>query len=85
MKALDVDSWIDAGSEIAGSGTAPADSGAADGDAPDIAQYVVPDMMAARAGELMLGERKLENVVVGATHQRTCGKPILMRNKFRAT
>jgi uncharacterized protein YhdP len=24
MKALDVDSWIDAGSEIAGSGTAPA-------------------------------------------------------------
>eukprot|EP01133_Synstelium_polycarpum_P017915 gene17915-21368_t len=70
MKALDVDSWIDAGSEIAGSGTVPADGAAADGDAPDIAQYVVPDMMAARAGELMLGERKLENVVVGATHQK---------------
>lgn len=83
MKTLDVDSWIAAGSEIAGSGTAPADSGAAD-DAPDIAQYVVPDMMAARASELMLGERKLENVVVGATHQRMCGKPILTRNKCLA-
>ena len=68
MKTLDVDSWITAGSEIAGSGTAPADGGA--DDAPDIAQYVVPDMMAARASELMLGERKLENVVVGATHQK---------------
>ena len=69
LKTFDVDSWIAAGSAIAGSGAAPADA-AADDDAPDIAQYVVPDMMAARAGELMLGERKLENVVVGATHQK---------------
>ncbi len=68
MKTLDVDSWIAAGSEIAGSGAASADGGA--DEAPDIAQYVVPDMMAARASELMLGERKLENVVVGATHQK---------------
>jgi len=70
MKTLDVDSWIAVGSEIAGSATAPADAGGSADDAPDIAQYVVPDMMAARASELMLGERKLENVVVGATHQK---------------
>ena len=69
LKTFDVDSWIAAGSAIAGSGAAPADA-AADDNAPDIAQYLVPDMMAARAGELMLGERKLENVVVGATHQK---------------
>ncbi|MGK5025517.1 YhdP family protein [Janthinobacterium sp. RB2R34] len=68
LKSFDVDSWIAAGSAIAGSGGA--DSAADTGDAPDIAQYIVPDMMAARAGELMLGERKLENVVVGATHQK---------------
>ncbi|OFJ50056.1 TIGR02099 family protein [Janthinobacterium lividum] len=70
MKTLDVDSWIAVGSEIAGSATAPAEAGGNASDAPDIAQYVVPDRMAARASELMLGERKLENVVVGATHQK---------------
>ncbi|MCL6486015.1 MAG: TIGR02099 family protein, partial [Janthinobacterium lividum] len=70
MKTLDVDSWIAVGSEIAGSATAPAEAGGNANDAPDIAQYVVPDRMAARASELMLGERKLENVVVGATHQK---------------
>ena len=69
LKSFDVDSWIAAGSAIAGSG-APAETSPGDDDGPDIAQYVVPDMMAARAGELMLGERKLENVVVGATHQK---------------
>lgn len=68
LKSFDVDSWIAAGNSIAGSGSA--DSGTDSEDAPDIAQYIVPDMMAARAGELMLGERKLENVVVGATHQK---------------
>ncbi|WP_436571870.1 YhdP family protein [Janthinobacterium sp. LB2P10] len=70
MKTLDVDSWVAVGSEIAGSATAPAEAGGNASDAPDIAQYVVPDRMAARASELMLGERKLENVVVGATHQK---------------
>ena len=73
LKTFDVDSWITVGSAIAGSGTPanPAtDAAAGADDGPDIAQYVVPDLMAARAGELMLGERKLENVVVGATHQK---------------
>lgn len=72
LKHFDLDSWIAVGSAIAGSGAADAAAAAAaaDADAPDIAQYVVPDMMAVRASELMLGERKLEEVVVGATHQK---------------
>ncbi|OBV39991.1 YhdP family protein [Janthinobacterium psychrotolerans] len=69
LKSFDVDSWIAAGSTIAGGG-ASAEPSPGDDDGLDIAQYVVPDMMAARASELMLGERKLENVVVGATHQK---------------
>ncbi|SFV10723.1 TIGR02099 family protein [Pseudoduganella namucuonensis] len=47
-------------------GTAPA--GAADG--PDLAQYVVPDLMAARATELTVAERKLDNSVAGVTYQK---------------
>ncbi|MBC7860465.1 MAG: TIGR02099 family protein, partial [Burkholderiaceae bacterium] len=38
--------------------------------APAIAQYLVPDFMAARAGQLIMGERKLDNVIVGATRQQ---------------
>ena len=66
LKSLNVDSWIGVGGAIAGPAT-PA-SGAGGG--LELAQYVVPDVMAARAGELILGERKLENVVVGASHQK---------------
>ncbi|CDG84921.1 YhdP family protein [Janthinobacterium agaricidamnosum] len=69
MKSLDVDAWIAAGSAIAGP-SGGKDETADSGDMPDIGQYVIPDAMAARAGELLLGERKLENVVVGATHQK---------------
>lgn len=68
MKALDVDAWL----AIGGLG-APAAPGAgvvaADGDI-DLSEYVVPDSMAAEAAELTLGERKLQKVVVGATHQK---------------
>jgi uncharacterized protein (TIGR02099 family) len=68
MKALNVDRWLAAAADIAGPG-APA-SGAADaGTGPGMAQYVIPDTIGARAGELVIGERPLRNVVVGATHQ----------------
>ena len=72
MNALNVDSWIAVGSAIAGpangaSARVASDRAAADG--PDIAQYVVPDIVAARAKELIVGERKLHNVVLGASHQ----------------
>nr|WP_317201124.1 YhdP family protein [Janthinobacterium sp.] len=65
LKSLNVDAWLAAGSAIAGPSGAVAAT-----DGPDLAQYVVPDLMAARTAELILGERKLENVVVGASHQK---------------
>ncbi|MDC8757262.1 YhdP family protein [Janthinobacterium sp. hw3] len=65
LKSLNVDAWLALGDGIAG----PA-AGGAEAGGPELAQYVVPDLMAARAGELILGERKLENVVVGASHHR---------------
>jgi uncharacterized protein (TIGR02099 family) len=67
MKALNVDRWLTAASELGG----PAEHGpgqdAAGG--ANMAQYVMPDAVAARAGELIIGERALHDVVVGATHQ----------------
>jgi uncharacterized protein YhdP len=71
MKSLNVDQWIALGRAIAGpgaDGAAPAAGSPAAAGA--LAQYVVPDVMAARAGELIVGERKLANVVVGASHQK---------------
>ncbi len=69
LKTLNVDHWLALGGAVAGGGE-PARA-RADGEpaGPDLAQYVVADSMAARATELVIGERKLDNVVVGATHQ----------------
>lgn len=69
MKLLNVDQWLAIGSRVsAGAGkAAPALPGAAP--AANMAQYVVPNVMAARASQLIILERKLENVVVGASHQ----------------
>jgi uncharacterized protein (TIGR02099 family) len=39
-------------------------------DAVNIAQYVDPDVLSARAAELFILGKKLENVVVGASHQK---------------
>jgi uncharacterized protein (TIGR02099 family) len=73
MKSLNVDRWLAAGAEIAGTGAAAAPEGAAPVPASDnganMAQYVIPDTIGARAGELVIGERPLRDVVVGATHQ----------------
>ncbi len=68
LKSLNVDDWIDLAAEIAGNDSKPAAPGAAEGS--DIAQYVVPETMAARAAELIVGERKLDNVVAGVTHSK---------------
>jgi uncharacterized protein (TIGR02099 family) len=67
MKTLNVDAWNNFTSAI--NGNEPAKAGDAD-DSNGVTQYVVPDVIAARADELVLGERKLENVVVGASQQR---------------
>jgi uncharacterized protein YhdP len=72
MKALNVDRWLAAAAEIAGpagSGGSAAAAAAAADNGPSMAQYVVPDTIAARAGELVIGERALRDVVVGVTHQ----------------
>ncbi|HZV67163.1 MAG TPA: DUF3971 domain-containing protein, partial [Telluria sp.] len=67
LKSLNVDQWLAlSGALAAPHGEAAA---AAEGDAPDLSQYVAPTVMAARAGELIVGDRKLDNVVVGASHQ----------------
>jgi uncharacterized protein (TIGR02099 family) len=68
-KTLNVDEWLALGSDIAGEGSEAA--GAAQGPdlAPNFAQYVVPEMLAARADELVLASRKLDGVVLGATHR----------------
>jgi uncharacterized protein (TIGR02099 family) len=71
MKSLNVDHWLALGNEVAGAG--PKSSAAAVPDAaagPGMAQYLIPTTIAARATRLELGERKLDNVVLGASHQK---------------
>ncbi|MFD2366320.1 YhdP family protein [Pseudoduganella sp. GCM10020061] len=67
LKSLDVDQWTALGREIAGGGGAAVQRASA---GPGLAQYVVPDVTAARATELVIGGRKLDEVVVGATHTK---------------
>ncbi|MES3022908.1 MAG: AsmA-like C-terminal region-containing protein [Pseudomonadota bacterium] len=69
MKSLNVDQWSAlAGSLAAGPAEAAASAGADGG--LDLGQYIMPDMLAARAAELIVGDRKLDNVVVGASRQK---------------
>ncbi len=67
LKTLNVDQWTSLGGAIAGGARGAPRS---DGEVSDLAQYVVPDVIAARANELVIGERKLDNVVVGASRER---------------
>ncbi|WP_338771169.1 YhdP family protein [Massilia sp. METH4] len=66
MKSLNVDDWMALASDIGGAGGANA---AGAGEAPSLTQYIVPEMMAARADEMILASRKLDSVVLGATHR----------------
>lgn len=68
LKSLNVDDWIDLATEIAGNESKPSAQG--DSEAFDVSQFVVPETMAARTAELIVGERKLDNVVVGTTHSK---------------
>ncbi|MGZ3183914.1 MAG: YhdP family protein [Telluria sp.] len=69
LKSLDVDKWTALGGSLAGPAGAPARARGAEAE-PDLAQYVVPDVTAARANELTIADRKLEDVVVGASHTK---------------
>jgi len=73
LRQFNVDNWLDFGDALAGKGAsnvASAASANANEDAADFTQYVLPDAIAARASELIIGGRKLENIVVGVTHQK---------------
>jgi uncharacterized protein (TIGR02099 family) len=66
MKSLNVDAWLNAAREIAGDSDAGTAGSAA---GPNFAQYFMPTAIAARASELFVGERRMADVVVGATHR----------------
>ena len=66
MKSLNVDQWVALGNAIAGP---KQERAAAAPGGVDLSQYVVPTVMAARANELIIGDRRLHEVVVGASHQ----------------
>lgn len=70
MKVLNVDAWRNLASFIAGTDKAEPSAGEGNADAVNIAQYVDPDAMSARATELLVMGKKLDGVVVGASHQR---------------
>ena len=70
MNALSIDDWNDAVADILGNDKSRPDVKAAAGDALNIAQYIEPEVLAARAKELHVVGKKLDNVVVGASQQR---------------
>ncbi|OWW19705.1 hypothetical protein AYR66_09540 [Noviherbaspirillum denitrificans] len=69
MKSLDIDAWRRAASSVATNSARPGDTGKQQ-DALSITQYIEPEVLAARATELVIMDRKLDNVVVGASQQK---------------
>ena len=70
LKALNIDAWRGVIAAIAGNEKAREVPTDAISEAPDLAPYVEPDVMAARATELIVGNKKLDNVVVGVSRQK---------------
>jgi uncharacterized protein (TIGR02099 family) len=74
LNSLNIDAWREAVSTAASAPAAPSNTqAAADGKQPGglgIAQYIEPEVLAARATELIVMGKKLDNVVVGASHQK---------------
>lgn len=68
LKSLDIDAWRRALTSVMTAGKQ--DEAQKQADAPSIAQYIEPEVLAARATELIIMDRKLTNVVVGASHQK---------------
>jgi uncharacterized protein (TIGR02099 family) len=66
MRALNVDGWIAAGKAIAGEDAVAAAGEEATGGG--FGQYVMPTVLAGRVAELTIGERRMADVVLGATH-----------------
>ncbi|WP_292934316.1 YhdP family protein [Noviherbaspirillum sp.] len=68
LKSLDIDAWRRAVSSVV-SASKPGDT-RKQSDSLSIAQYIDPEVLAARATELVIEGRTLNNVVVGASHQK---------------
>jgi uncharacterized protein (TIGR02099 family) len=69
LKSLDIDAWRRAMSSVtAAQATKEGKEGAQD--AFGIKQYIDPEILAARATELTIMNKKLDNVVVGASHNK---------------
>ncbi len=70
LRSLNVDAWRALVASMVGS-EKPKESGAPSTETgADLAQYLEPDVMAARATELIVGGKKLDNVVVGVSRQK---------------
>lgn len=67
VKSLNVDDWIGLVSTVTDA-AGPAHAAGA-GEGPGLAQYVAADLLAARADELTIAGRKVNDVVVGLTHR----------------
>jgi uncharacterized protein (TIGR02099 family) len=70
MKSLSIDAWSKAVTSIIGSDKQKAATTAGTSDALNLSQYIDPEVLAARATELYVVGKKLDNVVVGASHQK---------------
>lgn len=68
MKSLNVDAWLDLAGSLSQQDK-PRENGSPV-DAPDLSEFIAPDVMAARATEMIIFKRKLDNVVLGATLEK---------------
>jgi uncharacterized protein (TIGR02099 family) len=77
LKTLNIDAWRSLTATIAGADR-PADAAAvaapapatANGETGGLSQYIEPEVLSARATELIIAGKKLDNVVVGVSHQK---------------
>lgn len=67
MRSLNIDDWMQITSSITANGAK--NPGGDQSNMPDFEQYVEPDTIAARATELIVLGKKLDQVVVGASHE----------------
>ncbi|HEV7617742.1 MAG TPA: YhdP family protein [Burkholderiaceae bacterium] len=68
LKSLDIDAWRNSVASIVGGGKQ--NEAETESPALGMSQYIEPDVLAARATELYIMGKKLNNVVVGASHQK---------------
>lgn len=71
MKSLNVDEWANLASSILGGPSGSADEAEAPAGPDSIGQYIEPDVVTMRAGEVTVFDKKIANIVVGASHQQT--------------